>query len=45
MDRELKPPYVPPKEKILQEKEILRIESEAKPFIEAIKVIVTCDIR
>lgn len=33
MDRELKPPYVPPKEKIIQEKEINKLESEGKMII------------
>ena len=30
MDRELKPPYIPPKDKIISDKEIQRLESEGK---------------
>ena len=30
MDRELKPPYIPPKDKIISDKEIQRLEAEGK---------------
>lgn len=38
MDRELKPPYVPPKEKIIGENEINRQDQLGKNILEEIKV-------
>ncbi|KAM3140827.1 hypothetical protein pb186bvf_007054 [Paramecium bursaria] len=38
MDRELKPPYIPPKDKIISDKEIQRLESEGKQLINEIKI-------
>lgn len=37
MDRELKPPYVPPKDKLINDKEIKKMEDKNKIVIEEIK--------
>ena len=37
MDREIKPPYVPPKEKMISDKEMQKSEALAKPVLEEIK--------
>lgn len=38
MDKDLKPPYVPPKEKILSEKELQKLETQGKKVMEEIQV-------
>lgn len=38
MDRELKPPYVPPKEKVIQDKDIAKLESEGKMVVNEVQV-------
>ena len=38
MDRDLKPPYVPPKDKVISDAEILKLEHVGKNVIDEIKV-------
>lgn len=37
MDREIKPPYIPPKEKMINDKEIQKLEGHGKLVLDEIK--------